>query len=470
MWSFIKRLTELDLAGNVGLERIRVFLYSPISFLAISLLPPISAVFLWKYISHDIIIYWLIFAYLAMAIRLITWRRLRAIAESNDLQLIKKRLWNALGGMFISGISWGLFATFINLTDDLIAINFIVIVAMGVSVGAVLTTATWLPATLFLALPMISSLLINTLLRREAYFIIVFVGIVMFAVLIISFIRNYTEWLNKFVRLQMSNAQLVEDLTVARDAATAASVAKSKFLASMSHELRTPLNSILGFSEILKDSLIEDITPQSTKEYASYIYESGDYLLQIINNILDFSKIEAGKTELNYEKFSVRSLIGDCASMLSPMAAKNEITIQFNLNEVPDLIIDGDEVRMRQILINLISNSLKFSPKGAIVQVGASASDGDFVKFYVRDNGIGMTQEELKVALEPFGQVAGMYKAGLVGTGLGLPLSKSLAELHGGRLEVDTKKGAGTTVYVYIPMKKTPRVISHQSINKAGPS
>jgi len=236
----------------------------------------------------------------------------------------------------------------------------------------------------------------------------------------------------------------------AKDAAEAANLAKSQFLANVSHELRTPLNAILGFSEMLERGLAGPLQPKQ-EEYAGLVRQSGQHLLNIINDILDLAHVDSGKFELHEERgVDPRRIIDACVSLMRDRANGAALRLLTEIEDhLPPLVVDP--TRLKQILLNLISNAIKFTkPGGSVLVSGRHATDVGVV-FEVRDTGVGMTPDEIDIALEPFGQVDASLARGHEGTGLGLPLALRLAELHGGSLHIDSEKGCGTTVVVTLP-------------------
>jgi two-component system cell cycle sensor histidine kinase PleC len=236
----------------------------------------------------------------------------------------------------------------------------------------------------------------------------------------------------------------------AKTAAEAANLAKSQFLANMSHELRTPLNAILGFSEMLEQGFTGPLQPQQ-QEYARLIHKSGQHLLNVINEILDLARVDAGKLDLRDEESVDPSyVIESCVRLITARAATEmpELSIQID-ESVPPLIVDP--TRLTQILLNLLSNAVKFTGKNGTVTIALRRREDGGVEFEVRDTGPGMTAGEIEIALEPFGQIDSAHARRHEGTGLGLPLARRLAELHGGSLIVRSEKGRGTAVIVILP-------------------
>jgi PAS domain S-box-containing protein len=241
-----------------------------------------------------------------------------------------------------------------------------------------------------------------------------------------------------------------EALRAAMAEVEAASLAKSNFLANISHELRTPLNAIIGFSEIMQNQMLGPIENATYLGYASDIYDSGTHLLGLINEILDLSKAEAGRMEINDEFVDVPVLVERCVATLRPQADKARIILgSVASNELPAL--RSDRARLRQILVNLLSNAIKFTPERGKVTVTASIDADRRFAISVVDTGIGMSPEQIPIALEPFRQIDSALNRAHGGTGLGLPLTKRLIELHGGTLEIASVLGRGTTVTVRFP-------------------
>ena len=235
----------------------------------------------------------------------------------------------------------------------------------------------------------------------------------------------------------------------ARDEAYRASRAKSAFIANMSHELRTPLNAVLGFSEIIRDQLLGPIGEQKYADYASDIYEGGRLLLDMINALLDLSKIEAGQFELADEPVEVMREAAHALRLVGMRAERAGVSTELAVPaDLP--LVRADPRAVKQMFLNLLSNAVKFTPRGGHVSVSAEVHDGRMA-VSVADSGIGIAPEDLEVALTPFGQVHRVARDGSVGTGLGLPLVKSLIEQHDGRLVIDSEVGVGTRVTLWFP-------------------
>ncbi|MGZ5928759.1 MAG: ATP-binding protein [Rhizomicrobium sp.] len=240
-----------------------------------------------------------------------------------------------------------------------------------------------------------------------------------------------------------------ENLRKAKLEAEAANAAKTRFLANMSHELRTPLNAIIGFSEIINGQMFGELGNARYLDYSSDILRSGRHLLDVINSVLDLSKSETGKMILDVQDVDMREILKDCAIMVGEQAA--EAGLEFAIRGVEtELPLKGDPAKLRQIFLNLLSNAIKFTPRGGYIWAEAKSSAAG-IAVTVGDSGIGMSPDDVAVALTPFGQVDNRLERRYEGTGLGLPLTKAFIELHGGRLSFDSERGAGTRVTVTFP-------------------
>lgn len=263
--------------------------------------------------------------------------------------------------------------------------------------------------------------------------------------------RSFNQMTQALDATFKENNKLVERLEDAKFIAEAASRAKSDFLANVSHELRTPLNAVMGFSEIIRDGMVGPVTDEQ-KEYLNDIMESGQHLLDLINDILDLSKIEAGKMELDVSEFDFRELVERSLIMFKEKAFKHKIEAGCEVGEGIGNIV-ADERRLKQVLFNLLSNAFKFTPDGGNITVRARMIPGEpkQIECSVEDTGIGIKQEDMPRLFKPFEQLESVLTKEHPGTGLGLALCRKIVELHGGRIWVESEFGKGSRFIFVIP-------------------
>ncbi|HEY0901657.1 MAG TPA: PAS domain-containing sensor histidine kinase, partial [Micavibrio sp.] len=248
----------------------------------------------------------------------------------------------------------------------------------------------------------------------------------------------------KEAELKMSDAMLQSDL---------ANRAKSEFLANMSHELRTPLNAIIGFSEIISNEVYGAINHRQYWDYAKDIHTSGKQLLRIINDILDVSRIDAGDRQLNESSIDMQKLVQSCVDFIGAKITESGLHVNnVTINHIPDLV--GEELAVKQCLLNLLSNAMKFTQSGGSITISSEVDGDGRLRLSVTDTGVGLDDDEIEKALSPFGQVETALSRSTSGAGLGLTLVTSLMRLHGGHLELVSQKGIGTTATLVFPRKR----------------
>ncbi|MBE9593791.1 MAG: response regulator [Proteobacteria bacterium] len=268
---------------------------------------------------------------------------------------------------------------------------------------------------------------------------------------------------NSYEDLEQKVSERTRELAIANKQLQEASQAKSEFLANMSHELRTPLNSIIGFSEILQEKTFGDLNERQ-KRYVSNIHTSGKHLLGLINDILDLSKVEAGKIELNYEEFPLKEMLSECQTLVNTMASKKNISLGFKVADGLSTI-NADPTKFKQIMYNFLSNAIKFTPDGGTVNVAAKPENG-MVQVSVKDTGIGIAKGHQDMIFEEFYQVDSSYSKQYKGTGLGLPLTKKLVELHGGEIWVESEPEKGSTFSFSMPLRAEKELIEAPAVEE----
>ena len=353
------------------------------------------------------------------------------------------------------GAIWGVAGAAFLPDDDGMRHTVFIVVFAGISAGAVNAVAT-LPAACAAFLVAMLFPLAARLLFADDIVSNLLGGLTLayFMVLVGAAVHRYRDFVESVI-LECKNKELSQELQGALEREREANRAKSEFLANMSHELRTPLNAIIGFSTIMSSRMYGPIGDPRYVDYAGDIKRSGEHLLSLINEVLDFSKFEAGKMTLEEQEFVVEDVMRSSARMLAPVAGEKDIAILVNASET-GLTLTADERKVLQILLNLLSNAVKFSPCGSRIDLELDHDEQtNGLRLRVRDDGEGI--KDVENVLKPFVQADTSLNRSVPGTGLGLPLAKALAELHGGELTIETEPGAGTAVTVSFPGDRVSR-------------
>ena len=385
-------------------------------------------------------------------------RRFLALPRSEvDVQVWKRRL--LLAELF-SGIVWAGFALVgIGTTDAashvFIFASLIVVLAIRMTFASVV-----MPILYVGTIPMTLAVVARLAMMGDPFYwamASMAVGVHVYFIFLAKGLNNTALAMLEFrAEKDALIAELESEKTIsdeARRRAEAANVAKSRFLATMSHELRTPLNAILGFSEVMKSEILGPIHNESYKEYSGNIHDSGRHLLHLINEILDLSRIEAGRYELHEQPVRLVDVAEDCHRLLKLRAESKGLTIILDLDDdLPQIWVD--ERAMRQVCLNLLSNALKFTPKGGRItlRVAKTAEAGQLLS--VKDTGPGIPKDEIPKVLQAFGQGSLAHQINEGGTGLGLPIVQNLVEMHGGRFELKSELRKGTEAVMNLPRKR----------------
>ena len=268
-------------------------------------------------------------------------------------------------------------------------------------------------------------------------------------IFIVMIVRQFQN--SHAAQSELSNLNL--RLGEAKGAAERASRAKSEFLAHMSHELRTPLNAIIGFAEVMRLELLGPLGRARYREYINDIHQSGQHLLSLIDDVLDMSRIEAGRFELHEEAVDLAAAAGEALSLVRPIADKNSVSLfSGDLSLLP--LIHADERAVKQMLVNLLANAIKFTPSGGSVRLSTRLGGDGELALSVADTGVGMNPREIEDSVVPFVQVDSRLARRSAGSGLGLPITKRLIEMHGGRLLLESAPGKGTSATLFFPANR----------------
>ena len=366
---------------------------------------------------------------------------------------------------FLYGVTWAGLAFMTVTGDDPSAHMFVFASTVVVISMRMMFASTVMPIVYAGTIPMTAALVVRFMLLDMPFYWAMACMAIGMHIYFLFMMRGVNSTVITMLEYRAEKDALIGELeqskTVsdeARHRAEAANVAKSRFLATMSHELRTPLNAILGFSEVMKSEILGPHSIPTYKEYADDIHQSGEHLLNLINEILDLSRIEAGRYELNEEATALIDIAEDCHRLLKLRAEKKGLTIRHAF--APNLPhLWADERAIRQVCLNLLSNAIKFTPSGGTITltVGNTTDGGQYLS--VKDTGPGIPEEEIPRVLKSFGQGSLAHKTAEGGTGLGLPIVMGLVELHGGTFNLQSKLRQGTEVIATLPRKRVMQAL-----------
>lgn len=399
--------------------------------LAIAFSPLLHPLFVWP---------WCLLTVSLSALQLMHWRRKRnSTRRSHSSRTVASIVQKNL----VFGLIWGVFGWVAALhgtavTDILLVILVTVTISGGVLLNALLPLAAVLLYLCAGGMPIIALATKNP----EIAPYLISMAPVLLALIVFAARQNFLVGI-QFVQREYD---LLDTLTKLENATQE----KSAFVASTSHELRTPLNAIIGFSDIIRNELFGVISPPRYGGYIKDIHGSAQHLLGVINDLLDLSRIETGNAEVAIEWTDLADLLGSATTMTAPLAEGRKISIQPAETE-SGLMVLTDRQRLRQVVLNILSNAIKYSASGTSVAVSVDTGRKDDLVIAIKDQGYGMSVAEVRQALTPFGRTESATSTGEQGTGLGLPITRHLMQVLGGDLQIDSVKGQGTTVRILIP-------------------
>jgi len=453
---------------NFEYERLRMFAANELAaWPAMPLLAVVVCLALVNWAPLEQLGLWLAAVLMAKGIVLALCRQMQN--GPADADAWRGKLWAA---EFLYGMTWAGLA-FVDITSHHQAAYFLIFAAFVVVVASRMIFASTVVTLLYPGtVPLTAALALRSALMGDMFYMSLAIVATAIHVYFILLARGLNGTLLDMLSYRAQKDALIAELQQsravseeARRRAENASMAKSRFLATMSHELRTPLNAILGFSEVMKDEVLGPHTTPTYRNYAADIYDSGQHLLHLINEILDLSRIEAGRYELHESRVPLPEVMEDCRRLMIMRAEEKGIHFAEDYQGIPSAIW-ADERAVRQICLNLLSNAIKFTPPGGTVTLRCSVSDAGEPFISVSDDGPGIPEEEVPLVLRSFGQGAFARDSAEGGTGLGLPIVKGLAELHGGWLELDTREGQGTMATVIFDRKRLDLVSNTDALEQ----
>jgi signal transduction histidine kinase len=441
---------DQEVERKIACERADLLYASALPMIVALILAVSLSILLW-----DDLPAWTILGWLALvAITIVGRLQLRRAYFASDRQAATLWLDRFALGALALGLVWSLTGLVVWIDHDALHQTLVILVASGMASGAVGANCPHTPAVDRFIWPVF--LVISCGLAWQGYRI--HIGLACLGLLYIASLtmisRAARRTIISTIRMKYDKQALVDRLAAVLAEVEAAGRAKSSFLATMSHELRTPLNAIIGFSEMLHEQRHGPLGSSHYRDYVRDIYQSGKHLLDLVNDILDLTKIEAGRMELREELVDAGELVPICCRMLRQKAEDGGVAIETRI--LPGLNpMRADRAKFRQILFNLVSNAIKFTPSGGRVEIAVEPTEAGGIAVIIADTGIGLAPEEIPLALQPFRQIDNSLSRAHQGTGLGLPLAKALAELHDGTLEIVSEPGLGTTVTVTFPAERT---------------
>ncbi len=440
---------------DIRSEEIRVVFKTPLALLASLVNGAFCVAVLWPALPRPLLLGWALALALGTAGRALLWRAYWA-RRPDGAKAGSWGRWFTVGALS-AGVSWGALAAVIPLTNDPLYHCFTVMVMAGMAAGGVAALAAYLPALYAFLAPLGLPLVAALLLHGGSAYLATGAMVAVFLAAVGATARELNRSLVDNIRLRFETTRLAEEVAVARDAAEAAARAKTDFLAHMSHEIRTPMNGIIGMNRLLLATALE--APQ--RVYAEAVDSSAKALLIIINDILDVSKLEAGRVTIESIEFDLDSLVRDVVALLQPRAAEKGLRLVVDIDPAAQGRFRSDPTRLRQVLLNLIGNAVKFTAAGEVrvrLRRESESEAGVKLRLEVIDTGIGIPVASRARLFEKFSQADGSITRRFGGTGLGLAISRQLVELLGGEIGVESEEGKGSCFHVSLRLvRAAPR-------------